>query len=208
MKLIIETENGAHNIRDKENLDAWVASFTNKDDAELFKFIKEGNTAGRSQHQQRIDEFMKLAGQEVPTTPCVPPYANLYLRGKLILEETLETLSALGLSLRISTATDPARVACLLDNRGGDTLNVGLFGTHNPDLIQIADGCADISVVTIGTLSACGISDRDLLVTVDINNLQKFGPGGHRNADGKWVKPPNHLPPDIAGVLKRQGWEG
>jgi predicted HAD superfamily Cof-like phosphohydrolase len=38
---------------------------------------------------------------------------------------------------------------------------------------------------------------------VDQNNLAKFGPGGHRREDGKWVKPPDHKPPDIAGLLDK-----
>lgn len=39
---------------------------------------------------------------------------------------------------------------------------------------------------------------------VDENNLAKFGPGGYRRDDGKWIKPPGHKPPAIAKALRWQ----
>ncbi|RME74113.1 MAG: hypothetical protein D6785_16225, partial [Planctomycetota bacterium] len=75
-----------------------------------------------------------------------------------------------------------------------------------PSLVEIADGCADIMVVTTGTLSACGISDIPLQEEVDQNNLSKFGPGGYEREDGKWVKPPDHKPPKILKILEDQGY--
>ena len=77
-----------------------------------------------------------------------------------------------------------------------------------PNLVAIADGCADLSVVTIGTLVACGIPDRDLLWEVDVNNLKKFAPGLTIREDGKLIRPPDHPPPDIERVLREAGWEG
>jgi predicted HAD superfamily Cof-like phosphohydrolase len=68
---------------------------------------------------------------------------------------------------------------------------------------EVIDGCCDLKVVTTGTLSAFGLPDELFQEEVDTNNLAKFGPGGRRREDGKWVKPPNHKPPDIAGLLKR-----
>jgi predicted HAD superfamily Cof-like phosphohydrolase len=71
-------------------------------------------------------------------------------------------------------------------------------------MIEVADGCADVSVVTIGTLSACGIADKPLLKEVDESNLRKFGPGYSKREDGKWIKPPDWKVPDIAKVLNEQ----
>lgn len=157
----------------------------------------------RSGHQHRIDEFMRLANQELPQVPCVPSEDVRLLRAKLILEEAIETIKALGVGL------------WFIDGEGywdfGDHEivmdQVQFTAGFNPNLIEIADGCADLSVVTIGTLSACGIGDKDLLECVDRNNLAKFGPGHSIRADGKLVKPADHQPPDIAGVLKAQGWD-
>ena len=72
------------------------------------------------------------------------------------------------------------------------------------DLEGVVDGCADISVVTVGTLIAFGVDDEPVLREVDEANLRKFAPGSYMREDGKWMKPPNWTPPDIDGVLRRQ----
>lgn len=150
----------------------------------------------RSEHQFRIAEFMFRAKQELPRYPVVPSEEVRLLRAKLILEEAFETVEALGFSVK-------------LDHK--QQLFPCDFSYHSdylPNLVEIADGCADLSVVTIGTLCACGIDDSPLLEAVDRNNSAKFGPGHSIREDGKLVKPPGHTPPDIAGVLRAQGWEG
>ena len=151
----------------------------------------ENVTPARSDHQKRVDEFMKLAGQELPRIPVMPGGAVRKLRANIILEEALETIRGLGFEVRI---------------RPFD-LEFDLVETCTPNLIEAVDGCADLRVVTTGTLSALGVSDISLQEEVDRNNLAKFGPGGYRReSDGKWMKPPNHQPPDILRVLKAQGY--
>lgn len=148
----------------------------------------------KSTHQQRIEAFMALAGQAAPGHPALPSLEIRKLRAKLILEEALEAINALGFNVIASVS--PVGTS-------QDQLSLVEHGL-GPDLVGIADGCADVSVVTIGTLSACGIGDEALLKLVDENNLAKFGPGGHRREDGKWVKPPGHQPPDIKKLLEAQ----
>ena len=137
---------------------------------------------------------MALAGQAAPGHPALPSLEIRKLRAKLILEEALEAINALGFNVIASVS--PVGTS-------QDQLSLVEHGL-GPDLVGIADGCADVSVVTIGTLSACGIGDEALLKLVDENNLAKFGPGGHRREDGKWVKPPGHQPPDIKKLLEAQ----
>ena len=170
---------------------------------------------------------MRSASQDIPDRPTVPDAKTRKLRAKLIFEEALETIKELG--VRIFSEHDRAHA---LDHIDDFDLIVAL--DMEPNLEGIADGCADISVVTIGTLSACGMADDSLLKEVDTTNLRKFEnhcpkcdepgedhnsgiPGeracrvchttwisGYRRDDGKWVKPANHPAPDIAGVLKHQ----
>ena len=154
----------------------------------------------RTAHQRRIEAFMRKAQQELPGSPTIPSEEILQLRARLILEEAVETIQALGFTVALV-----AHGSGLLRPLGLDELSVEF--PRKPNLIGIADGCADLSVVTIGTLSACGIQDQKLLEEIDRSNLDKFGPGGHRRADGKWVKPPDHRPPDIGHVLREQGYE-
>lgn len=149
----------------------------------------------KSEHQQRVEMLMCKAGQCVMPVPMVSSPEVRLLRARLILEEAIETVVK-GLAVEISAG--PGFIDSVED------LGLRVSTSQEPDLVEIADGCADISVVTIGTMSACGIRDVELLREVDESNLRKFGPGGYRRDDGKWVKPPDFQPPDIKGVLERQ----
>lgn len=145
-----------------------------------------------TEHAQRVAKFMRLAGQEIPEKPTVPSADVRILRAKLILEEALETVNALGVEVA-GWHFDSLTFA-----------DLQFYDNGKPDLIEIADGCADISVVTIGTLLACGIADDAVLREVDESNLRKFGPGSGRRKDGKWMKPADWTPPDLAKVLAEQ----
>lgn len=170
-------------------------------------------------HQRRVEAFMQQAGQEVPAVPTMPDPETRVLRAKLILEEALETIvRGLGVEVRIHHEDDGVMRSFTIDsksivsNQGNhfDHEDVTLWVAREPDMQEIADGCADISVVTIGTLSACGIADEPLLAEVDEANLRKFGPGGYRsdgsdgNPAGKWIKPKDWTPPNIQQVLDAQ----
>lgn len=145
----------------------------------------------RTDHQRRVEEFMRLAGQAIPPNPIMPSLEIRKLRANLILEEALETIEALGFNI-VMKPFDGA-------------IEVGP-PSHEPNIIEVVDGCADISVVTIGTLSAFGVKDGPILEAIDQNNLAKFGPGSYRReTDGKWMKPSGHKPADIMGLLEAQG---
>ncbi|NDQ58588.1 MAG: hypothetical protein GZ088_16090 [Acidipila sp.] len=162
------------------------------------------NDGYKSKNQLMIDVFMskmRSDTQHVPPIPLMPSLEVRKLRARLMLEECLETINA-GLGLNVNF------------NLGGhEVTNVKMellqFTDNGPgDLIQVADGCADVEVVTTGTASACGIALQPCFDIVMPNNLMKFAPGHTWREDGKLVKPPNH--PDIALELKceliRQGW--
>lgn len=144
----------------------------------------------KSNHQLRVEMFMQKAGQSIVAIPSLRSPEIRKFRAEMILEEALETIEGLGFVVNSEDGNFQINELC------------------SPDLIKIADGCADIKVVTTGTLSALGISDLRLQQEVDQNNLLKFAPGSYRREDGKWMKPPGHEPPDIEKVLRDQGWEG
>lgn len=144
----------------------------------------------KSKHQQRVEEFMLLARQEVPDKPTIPSKEVRELRAKLILEEALETIQALGFTVY------SVEGSVNLANKGWQ-----LAEAYHADLEEIIDGCCDIQVVTTGTLSACGVPDKPFQKEVDKNNLAKFGPGHTIREDGKLVKPPDHKPPQIKEIL-------
>jgi predicted HAD superfamily Cof-like phosphohydrolase len=138
---------------------------------------------------------MQKAGQDTPSSVVIPDEETRILRAKLILEEALETLTALGVT---ATVTDS-------DGKLGRSTKLSFAVTGEADLEEIVDGCADISVVTIGTLVAFGVDDESILEEVDKANLRKFAEGSYRREDGKWMKPPGWTKPDILGVVERQG---
>jgi predicted HAD superfamily Cof-like phosphohydrolase len=189
---------------------------------------------------------MEKASQKRPDTPTMPLEEVRLLRATLILEEALETIHALGVCVEVKAGN----MGWFDVSMDGHPLRLA-HSIIAPDLEAIADGCADLSVVNIGTLIACGIKDERLLQEVDENNLRKFrhvcpkcrreyegvyvndavaaftpkegkiaAPGmmkcvtcgtewcsGYRREDGKWVKPENHRPPNIEGVLQEQGYD-
>lgn len=72
------------------------------------------------------------------------------------------------------------------------------------DMVEIADACADLIYVVNGTAISYGINLHPVFNEVQRTNMAKVG-GGER-ADGKIMKPEGWTPPDIAGVLVKQGW--
>lgn len=147
-------------------------------------------------HFLRIREFMQNAGQDTPSTVTIPDDETRILRAKLILEEALETVTALGVT---------ATVAPESNGKLERNTSLAFSITGEPDLEEIVDGCADISVVTIGTLIAFGVDDEPILEEVDKANLRKFAEGSYRREDGKWMKPPGWTKPDILGRIESQG---
>jgi len=146
----------------------------------------------RSIWQRRVEKFMLNARQQVPASPVIPEAGIRRLRAALILEEALETIVALGFGVLSA------------DGRMIDMDNTSLEPTHEPCLIEIADGCADIMVVTLGTLSACGIADDSVMAEVLDSNDSKFAEGHHINEIGKLIKSQKYRPARIDQVLISQ----
>lgn len=144
-------------------------------------------------HYERVKEFMQKVGQPTPERLTTPDEKTRILRARLILEEALETVHAMGVRVRAGGAQGTlVEEPTLLFEAGGDV-----------DLVEVVDGCADISVVTVGTLIAFGVEDEPVLEEVDESNLRKFEPGSYRREDGKWMKPPGWTPPDIRSAISR-----
>jgi predicted HAD superfamily Cof-like phosphohydrolase len=146
----------------------------------------------RSPHQRRVDKFMRLAHQSVPLKPQILTPEQRVLRARLIMEEALETVEALGVKIEFSASIQHSDVTLEL---GFDDLKFRAEGVM--DLVGTVDGCFDLRVVTTGTLSAVGVPDSGQRI-VDDNNLDKFGPGHSIDSFGKLVKPPGHRPPNEA----------
>jgi predicted HAD superfamily Cof-like phosphohydrolase len=70
------------------------------------------------------------------------------------------------------------------------------------DVTAVADALADLLYVTYGAAIACGIDIDPVFQEVHRSNMTKVG--GHKRADGKWVKPPTYSPANIPPILESQ----
>lgn len=152
----------------------------------------------KDDEQLLVELFMAKAHQEIPVRPTMPDLKVRQLRARLMLEEVLETINA-GLGLTVVDVCDEGKSPVTIEYIEFEESGAG-------DLIQVADGCCDVNVVTKGTGSACGIALRPCFKLVSGNNLMKFAPGHTFRSDGKLVKPPNHpnIDTDLARELARQ----
>lgn len=77
---------------------------------------------------------------------------------------------------------------------------------HQDDFPGVVDGIIDLIYVLLGFLIACGVDPHPFWDAVHAANMAKEG--GETRADGKVLKPPGWTAPDVAGLLRKQGWEG
>lgn len=73
------------------------------------------------------------------------------------------------------------------------------------DMPGVADALADIQYVVNRFAVIWGIDLRPIHDVVHAANMRKVG--GELREDNKVMKPPGWQPPDVAGELRKQGWE-
>ncbi len=140
------------------------------------------------------EKFGVLAGH----APAEPPMDTRRLRLDLILEESEELATAMGAGSYLVNMIHEARVWLRHPEDAP-------WAEHG-DMPQIADGLADLVYVVLGTAISYGIDLRPVYEAVHAANMAKVG--GPTRSDGKLLKPEGWQAPDVAGVLKAQGWEG
>jgi predicted HAD superfamily Cof-like phosphohydrolase len=73
------------------------------------------------------------------------------------------------------------------------------------NLCGIAKELADVLYVVNAAATAYGINMDPVYAEVHRSNMSKVG--GHKNADGKWVKPDTYSRADVQPILDVQGQE-
>lgn len=157
---------------------------------------------------EQVKSFMKLFKQATPDEPVIPDYKTRLLRSKLIMEEAIETVEALGFLVVCSVNTKECE----------------------PNMEKILDGLCDLDYVArCGTAIACGLSEETIKLAQDEvhrSNMSKlwndtdlafkykdenpgtvmedYGGGLLRlvRPDGKVVKSPSYTPPDLKRLLQ------
>ena len=72
------------------------------------------------------------------------------------------------------------------------------------DIVAMTDAIADILYVVLGTANVMGIDLEPVFREVHRSNMSKAPPGPDSR---KPLKGPGFSPPDIRGLLTRQGWK-
>lgn len=149
-------------------------------------------------HIDNVKDFCHKAGQPVPTEKTYPTIKNRELRARLILEEALEMIEALGFALikkdiedDVIGSSDDFEYQC-----------VGPF-----DHVGVIDAAVDLLWVGVtGPAVLCGLSDKleECIAEVDESNLSKFIDGHRDEATGKWIKGPSYKPADIESIINRE----
>jgi len=70
------------------------------------------------------------------------------------------------------------------------------------DIEAVAKELADLLYVVYGTAVSCGIDMAPVFREVHRSNMSKVG--GHKRADGKWIKPSNYSPAHLQPILAAQ----
>lgn len=127
----------------------------------------------------------KDSRQAVPNLYTVPNREVRRLWAKLLLEETLETITALGFKV-------------IDDENSDDGIKLSTYELDHQPLEDIINGCCDTMYVATGVLTMCGVPDIGHLMEVNQANASKF-PDCEAIVDsnGKFLKPegwqlPNH----------------
>lgn len=179
-----------------------------------------------SKLRRQVKEFHHVFEHPIVDKPTVPSDARVRFRARFIVEEALESIEALfDLDERILLG-GPAREVV----EGARSYLAALIDRAKVrvDLVELADGLADLDYVVEGTRLEFGIDGGPVADEVHRSNMAKSSPCAactgarvyhkclvcqgtgrvHRKrSDGKTLKPENWTPPDIAGELKKQGWQ-
>jgi predicted HAD superfamily Cof-like phosphohydrolase len=179
--------------------------------------------------QSRVKEFMAFFGQKCPEKPEQLDFETAKLRANLILEEVFETITqGLGLRVYLGNKNDLTESICICEEALKE-ITFEYEKDKEVDLVGLADGISDISVVSYGTALAAGIDMENIDKAVaksnlskawtenDLNNAKRLYPDAYIEKysenlyrlirkDGKIIKSPNFMKPgeEIKQEINRQ----
>lgn len=145
-----------------------------------------------------IKEFMETFRHPVRDEPIKNPTPyERELRARLVLEEAFELAQALGVRVALDENTEPVHV-------NPKKVIFAVDEAVEYDMVEAADACADLIVVSKGTGLQLGLPvDEILLDQVQPSNMSKLGENKEPifDAGGKIQKGPNYFAPDVPAVL-------
>ena len=175
--------------------------------------------------QKQVEDFMRFFGQTIPDRPVQLNEETAKLRAALILEEALETITK-GLGLTVYLEFNADYIA--INESGLKNLEISFKKEKEVDLVQLADGLADLAYVgEFGTSVAAGIDLEPIQDEVHASNMTKawtekdvehakelyptgrlenYGGGLYRmiREDGKVIKSPSYREANLGPLIEAQ----
>lgn len=143
-----------------------------------------------------VREFHLKMGFPAPTELGVPPEDRVRFRMKIVTEEYLELLNAV--------FDAPVKRPWVLQRVKGHLAWIVDNADVAVDLVEWADATHDLDYVVAGTRVEFGYRGLAGAEEVHRSNMEKLSLRDGKKA----IKPEGWKPPDIAGVLRAQGWRG
>lgn len=159
---------------------------------------------------EQVGHFQDAFGHPIKNAPTPQSGAELSLRINLILEEVAEYTEAIaGMTKDSALQSNSVLARAARKIRGV----IDLVRTapenefDNQDLVEMADALTDINYVVYGAGHASGLPLDDCMREVHGSNMTKLDLGGLPiyNDDGKIMKGPNYMPPNLSKVLYPKG---
>lgn len=141
--------------------------------------------------QDAVRDFMVAMDQPAPEQLDLEG-VRLELRAKLILEEAIETVEAMGFEVSVGTEGSPSA------HQSG---RVTIRQIRDPDWPEVVDGLCDLIYVTLGVAVEAGFRLNPFFAEVHRSNMTKVG--GPVREDGKVLKPDTWKPPRIKYLWDR-----
>ncbi len=143
-----------------------------------------------------VREFHQKFNLPILPFPQVPSIGRVTLRLRMMAEEFCETLNAAGVPPAVAGQLYEL-IGAIIDDRSAPV---------NFRLPEFVDGLIDQAYINAGTLLEFGVNAEPIEAAVHVANMAKVG--GPTRIDGKILKPEDWKAPDIACLLRAQGWKG
>jgi predicted HAD superfamily Cof-like phosphohydrolase len=167
---------------------------------------------GKTPHYRRVEALHRALGIAIPDTPTIPSLEDRVAAARMIFEEALEAVRALGADVVVRSCSGTNAIGEQIRDgewRGWAVLADKTEGRPEPDLAHIAKEAADCSVVAVRAMVICGIRDEAVLEAVDATNDSKLHGGKPVfRDDGKLLKNPSYVPVDLGPVIEAQRQAG
>ena len=159
--------------------------------------VTQSLISSRANQVRTFHEFFECPIAEAPTSDVSHMSdERIGLRLGLIIEEVRELLQdGFGIHVEYNFQTE--------GQPDTDDVVEAVRGSYHRDVVEAVDALGDISYVCDGFALEMGVNLDEVVDEIHASNMTKLGEDGKPiyRSDGKVLKGPNYLKPDIASVI-------